>query len=94
MTITLDNGKTFDAHWAWGPVASTGRLMIELAHETRPIARVAEDFDGVKRIERRDEDQGDMTFEGYTHLVSVSLDTNRETAQLALEKPQQRGDEP
>lgn len=92
MTVTLDNGKSYDVNWCWGPVSSTGRLMIELAKEARPIAQIAEDFDGVQRIDRRDEDQGDMAFEGYTHLVSVILDTGRGTAQVALEKPN-RGDE-
>lgn len=86
MTIKTDKGKTFDVNYAWGPVRLNAekRLMIELAEDTRPLSDICADFDGVQTFERKDEDEGDMTFEGYTDLVSASRDRSRGTVTLAL----------
>lgn len=86
MTITTDKGKTFDVNFAWGPVRWNGaqRLMIELAKDARALSEICADFEGVKTIERKDEDEGDMTFTGYTDLVSASRDRSRGTVTLAL----------
>lgn len=88
MTITTDKGKTFDVNYAWGPVRWIGekslRLMIELAEDERPLSEICSDFEGVQTFERKDDNEGDMTFEGYTDLVSASRDTSRGTVTLAL----------
>lgn len=86
MTITTDKGKTFDVNYAWGPVRSTGELMIELAADARPLSQIAADFEGVQAFERVDENEGNMTFEGYTELVSVVRDRTRGAVLLALRK--------
>ena len=86
MTITTDKGKTFDVNFAWGPVRLNGeqRLMIELAADARALSEICADFDGVQTFERKDENEGDMTFTGYTDLVSAARDRSRGTVTLAL----------
>lgn len=86
MTITTDKGKTFDVNFAWGPVRWNGAqmLMIDLAKDARALSEICADFEGVKTIERKDEDEGDMTFTGYTDLVSAARDRSRGTVTLAL----------
>lgn len=86
MTITTDKGKTFDVSFAWGPVrwGSERRLIIELAADARALSEICADFEGVQTFERKDEDEGDMTFAGYTDLVSASRDRSRGTVSLAL----------
>ena len=86
MTITTDKGKTFEVNYAWGPVRSTGELMIELAADARPISEIAADFEGVQVFDRPDEHQGNMTFVGYTELVSVVRDRNTGAVLLALRR--------
>lgn len=86
MTVKTDRGKTFDVNYAWGPVRSTGELMIELTADARPLSQIAADFEGVQAFEREDENEGNMTFEGYTELVSVVRDRTRGAVLLALRK--------
>lgn len=86
MTVKTDRGKTFDVNYAWGPVRSTGELMIELTADARPLSQIAADFEGVQAFEREDENEGNMTFEGYTDLVSVVRDRTRGAVLLALRK--------
>lgn len=85
MTITTSRGKTFDVNWAW---ADGEMLRIELADQ-RNIAEIAEDFDGVERVERRDENEGDAVYEGYTMLTMVAKDMRKGTAQLNMIKEAQ-----
>ena len=86
MTITTDKGKTFDVNFAWGPVRLNGekRLMIELAADARALSEICADFEYVQTFDRKDENEGDMTFTGYTDLVSASRDRSRGTVTLAL----------
>lgn len=86
MTVKTDRWKTFDVNYAWGPVRSTGELMIELTADARPLSQIAADFEGVQAFEREDENEGNMTFEGYTELVSVVRDRTRGAVLLALRK--------
>ena len=86
MTVKTDRGKTFDVNYAWGPVRSTGELMIELTADARPLSQIAADFEGVQAFERVDENEGNMTFEGYTELVSVVRDRNTGAVLLALRR--------
>lgn len=86
MQIRTDQQKTFDVNYAWGPVRSTGELMIELTADARPISEIAADFEGVQVFDRPDEHQGNMTFVGYTELVSVVRDRNTGAVLLVLRR--------
>ena len=83
MTITTNRGQEFKVNWAWA--TSDGRLMIELP-DTRSIAEIAEDFDGLVKIERKSEYEGDATYIGYDMLTSVVMDSEKRTALLVLRK--------
>ena len=86
MTITTDKRRTFDVNWAWGPVRSTGDLMIELSSDSRPLSQICADFEGVQTFERKDKHEGDMTFFGYTELVSAMRDRSNGSVVLTLRK--------
>ena len=83
MQVTTNRGQTFNVNWAWA--TSDGRLMIELP-DTRSIAEIAEDFDGLVKIERKSEYEGDATYIGYDLLTSVVMDSEKRTALLVLRK--------
>lgn len=84
MTVKTDRGKTFNVNYAWGPTRTTGELMIELADDARALSEICADFENVQTFERKDENEGNMTFAGYTDLVSISRDSSRGTVALAL----------
>ena len=86
MLITTCKGKTFEANYAFAPT-SKGTCILELKDE-RPIEEIAKDFDGIAKIERKSESEGDKTYEGYSVLSGVNRDTRRGTVQITLEKPE------
>lgn len=59
--------------------------MIELK-EDRSIGEIADDFDGLVRIERKSEEEGDATYSGFDVLVSVTRNRKNGTVLLTLEK--------
>lgn len=89
MTITTNRGQTFDVNWAW-ETKDRGQLMIELK-EDRSVGDIAEDFDGLVKIERKSEEEGDATYLGYDVLVSVTRDRKNGTALLTLERSASNG---
>ena len=84
MTVTAKR-RTFDANWAWGPVGSRKRLMIELREDARALSEIAADFEGAQEIEVRDEHEGNALYTGYTRLVRIER-TENGGVQLALER--------
>lgn len=84
MTITTNRGKTFEAVWAWA-MSNTNQLMMEL-RDTRPIYKIAKDFDGLTTIDRKSEEEGDATYTGYDTLVMAVRDRKNGTVRLTLER--------
>lgn len=84
MTITTSRGQTFDVNWAW-ELRTKQQLQIEL-NDTRPIADIAADFDGLETISRKSDTEGDKLYEGYTKLTAVLQNTVSGTVQLILER--------
>lgn len=84
MTITTSRGMTLEVNWAFPP-RGTDKLMIELP-DTRPVADIATEFDGLSVIERKSDTEGDATYTGYTMLTGVVKNTKQGTALLTLEK--------
>lgn len=82
MTITTNRGQEFDVNWAW---AVGGVLRIELPG-IRKIGDIAEDFDGLVKIERESEEEGDDTYIGYDTLTGVTQNRQKGTTLLTLEK--------
>lgn len=84
MTITTSRGKTFDVNWAWAS-RTKNQLQIEL-NDTRPIADIAADFDGLETISRESDTEGDKLYEGYKRLVAVIQNLESGTTQLIFDK--------
>lgn len=89
MTITTSRGQTFDVNWAWA-TAGKDQLMIEL-RDKRSVWEIAEDFDGLVKIERKSEEEGDATYTGYDVLMSVTRNRKNGTALLTLERSEANG---
>ena len=84
MTITTNRGQEFKVNWAWAD-EETGILRIELP-DTRTIGEIAEDFDGLGKIERKSEEEGDKVYMGYNVLSRVIRNIEKGTVQLTMEK--------
>lgn len=82
MLLMTSKGKEHDAVWA--DVASSGALYVEI-WDKRPILEIAQDFDGLKWLERKDESQGDKRFEGYGELTGV-VRINDDAARVTIRK--------
>jgi hypothetical protein len=87
MTVTTNRGETFKVNWAWA--TSDERLMIELP-STERIADIAECFDGLTKVERKSEYEGDATYIGYDVLTSVIKDTEKGTILLSMKRSVKR----
>lgn len=87
MTITTNRGKTFDVNWAW---ADDERLRIEYP-DTRSIVDIAEDFEGLNRIDRKSEEEGDKVYTGYTRLTGLNRNTKKGTVLVTLERSDGNG---
>lgn len=68
MELKTSRDKIYPIVWA--DVASSGVLYIQVK-DSRPLAQLAEDFDGLEWLERISEDQGDKRFDGYSVLTGV-----------------------
>lgn len=88
MTLKTSKGQTFDINWMWGPVGVDESVNLELKDD-RKLTEIASDFDGVEKFERFSEEEGDMTFEGYTELLSISRIYTRTSSvvQISVVKP-------
>lgn len=85
MTITTSKGQTFEVIWCWGPL-SDGTLMLALKDD-RPLWEIAEELDGLTRIERKSRDEGDATYEGYSELTAIILGVRNGEVTVTLRQP-------
>lgn len=85
MTITTNKGRTFEVNYAWGPVSSTGFLMIEIKNDDRNISEIALDFENLDKITRKDKNEGDIEFSGFTQLVGIIRKSDN-SIQIVLER--------
>lgn len=80
MKIMTNRGQMFDADWAW---AEDDVLRMELK-DSRDVSEIAQDFEGLTKISRKSENEGDAVYEGYDVLVSVQRNIQDGTALLTL----------
>lgn len=71
MKIETSKGKTYEVDWIDGPTITSGTVLLQM-DDSRPLPEIATEFDGLARIERYSDTQGDKTFEGYSELKSIS----------------------
>ena len=90
MTVTTSRGKTFEIDWMWGPMMNTGEMMLQL-EDTRPMAEIAADFDGVRTFHRESELEGDRDYEGYTRIVSIARVSGGQQGrvQITFDRPEE-----
>lgn len=85
MTVTV-KGKTIPIRWMW-LVEQTGELMIEYA-DSRPMSQIAADWEGLERLKRESDTEGDAVYEGFTLIRRMVKDPIRpEMVQLVLVQP-------
>lgn len=87
MLIKTSKGNIFNVNWVWGPLMGTRQMMIDM-QDTRSVSEIAQDFEGCQTIEKTDERRDGVKeiYEGYTELVSVTLERATGTARITLEK--------
>lgn len=71
MKIETSKGKTYEVDWIDGPTITSGTVLLQM-DDSRPLPEIAADFDGLTRVERYSDTQGDKSFEGYSKLKSIS----------------------
>ena len=90
MTITTSDGKTIPIESCWAPVGPARELWIHL-RDARPLSEIAADFEGCEHFHRASEAEGDMDYDGYTVLVSISRpfrEVDPDAVQIALARPE------
>lgn len=87
MNITTSKGKTFDINFIHVPLRDGNRVMIDLA-DSRTLAKIAADFDGLTTITKTDDIRPNVTetYEGFTRLVAIQRNTAAGTVRLTLER--------
>lgn len=83
MTLATSRGNTYVVDWIDGPTLISGRIMMRTI-DTRPLAEIVAELDGLAWMQRKDEAQGDKRW-GATKLVGIYRDGDRVTASFALE---------
>lgn len=87
MTIKTSAGKTYDVEWVDASLFGDKDLVLQMT-DPRRLPAIAAEFDGLQKIERFDENQGDKTFEGYTELKSI-MRPSPEAVIISLGKPKE-----
>ena len=88
MTVTTSKGKTLDINWMWGPVRTTGNVMLEVI-DVRPLSEIAADLEGCETFKKMDDRKGTAVYEmyeGYTVLSSISRNKKTGGVQVTLER--------
>lgn len=83
MQLITSNGKAYAVDWA-DTAMRTGELLFEMPDERR-LPDIAREFDCLEWLERRDENQGDKRFDGFSRLVAVQR-TGGDRVMLTLDK--------
>lgn len=70
MIITTSKNKKYQPKWIDVSPFSTTALSMQIT-DARPLSKIAAEFEGITEIIRKDENQGDKTFSGYSRLVGI-----------------------
>jgi len=68
MTATV-KGKTFPVDWMW-LMGNTGELMFRYS-DNRHFSDIVADWSGAAVIERKSENEGDITYNGFTAITRI-----------------------
>lgn len=85
MKLKTSKGFEYNVDWADGPTRTSGALMIQM-HDDRSLYRIAAEFDGLEKVERESETQGNKEWNGYTELTRIAR-VDDGVVVIALNKP-------
>lgn len=70
MTVTTSKNLTYQMQWIDTSPFNPGALSMQMT-DARHLPEIAAEFDGLTEIVRKDENQGDKTFMGFSVLVGI-----------------------
>lgn len=70
MEIKTSQNKTYPVKWIDTSILNEAALAMQMT-DTRSLPEIAAEFDGLTEIVRKDENQGDKTFPGFSVLVGI-----------------------
>lgn len=70
MTITTSQNKTYQVQWVETSIFNPNVLAMQMT-DARRLTEIVPEFDGLTKISRQDENQGDKEFTGYNRLVGI-----------------------
>jgi hypothetical protein len=70
MEIKTSQNKTYPVKWIDTSILNEAALALQMT-DTRSLPEIAAEFDGLTEIVRKDENQGDKTFPGFSVLVGI-----------------------
>ena len=88
MKIETSRGKTFDAEFICLPLRDKSKAIIEL-NDTRSLAEIAADFDGLDWLKKIDDDGNGSVyevFEGFNRLIGIQRDLSDDGVRVTLSK--------
>ena len=85
MKLKTSRGNESTIDFADGPTRTSSALMIQM-EDSRSLAVIAAEFDGLELIQRESETQGNKEWAGYTELLRVAR-VQGDRVVIALVKP-------
>lgn len=70
MTITTNKNRTYPVQWIDTSIINANVLALQMT-DSRRLPEIAAEFDGLTKISRKDENQGDKEFTGFSTLVGI-----------------------
>lgn len=92
MKLKTSLNKTYEVDWVDVATITSGNLLLQMM-DKRPLHLIAAEFDGLKWLRRKSEEQGDKLFEGYSRLIRISRKDNDGSVMLVLSKGADIGDD-
>lgn len=83
MTLTTSRGKTYEVEWIDGPTMTSGRVVMRMA-DSRSLAEIAAELDGLEWMKRADLQQGDKQW-AKTKIDGMYRDGDAVTVSFELE---------
>lgn len=70
MNLTTSKGKTYSVAWMWGPLMSSGEVMMEM-EDARALSEIAAELEGLDKMTYTDTYGREKVYEGYTDLRAI-----------------------
>ena len=84
MKLTTSKGNKYTVDWIDGATIISGEVILQMS-DSRSLAVIAEEFDGLEWLKRESENQGNKEFNGFNALNRIYRLPNKKV-QIALSK--------